>query len=195
MGTSLVKLVLSQRKSASSSVRGPDVCPFQLYISIFEHATTRTSPEQEIERVIKLYTIGGFHVKFILVDIQFKAIKDRGIIPTIVNVVGKGEHVPVVERFIRVVKGRSRCNYAMLPFDVLPKIMVMHLLTTVMFYNNSFVWRKGVSQYLTGFCFFWGYIFFGAYFPQKLTPKTSTEPQYKLFQRHVPFYILKRSPV
>jgi hypothetical protein len=40
-----------------------------------------------------------------------------------------------------------------------------------------------------------GIFFGGAYFPQKLTPKTSTEPRYKLFQRHVSFYILKRSPV
>jgi hypothetical protein len=40
---------------------------------------------------------------------------------------------------------------------------------------------------------FWGYIFFGVIFPQKLTPKTSTEPRYKLFQRHVSSYILKRS--
>jgi hypothetical protein len=40
-----------------------------------------------------------------------------------------------------------------------------------------------------------GVHFFGGHFPQKLTPKTSTEPQYKLFQRHVSFYILKGSPV
>jgi len=37
----------------------------------------------------------------------------------------------------------------MLPFDVLPRIMVIHLLTTVIFYINAFVWRKGVSQYLS----------------------------------------------
>jgi hypothetical protein len=105
--------------------------------------------EQEIERIIKLYAVRGFHVKFIMVDIQFKAIKDRGIVSAIVNVVGKGEHVPAVERFIRVVKERSRCYYAMLPFNVLPKIVVIHLLITVMFYINAFVWRKGVSQYLS----------------------------------------------
>jgi hypothetical protein len=28
----------------------------------------------------------------------------------------------------------------------------------------------------------------GAYFPQKLTPKSSTETEYKLFQKHVPSY-------
>jgi hypothetical protein len=33
----------------------------------------------------------------------------------------------------------------------------------------------------------------GAYFPQKLTPKTSNEPRYKLFPKHVLSCILKRS--
>jgi hypothetical protein len=105
--------------------------------------------EQEIERIIKLYAVRGFHVKFILVDIQFKSIKDRGNITAIVNVVGKGEHVPAIERFIRVIKERCRCYYAMLPFDTLPRMVVIHLLITVMFYINAFVWRKGVSQYLS----------------------------------------------
>jgi hypothetical protein len=107
--------------------------------------------EQEIiGRVIKLYAVRGFHVKFILVDIQFKPIKDRAILPVHVNVVGKGEHVPpAIERFIQVIKERCRCYYAMLPFDVLPRIMVVDLLTTVMFYINVFVWKQGVSQYLS----------------------------------------------
>ncbi|OEU10337.1 hypothetical protein FRACYDRAFT_247347 [Fragilariopsis cylindrus CCMP1102] len=105
--------------------------------------------ELEIERIIKLYAVRGFHVKFILVDIQFKAIKDRGKLTATVNVVGKGEHVPAIERFIRVIKERCRCYYAMLPFKTLPRIMVIHLLVTVMFYINAFVWRKGVSQYLS----------------------------------------------
>ncbi|OEU11892.1 hypothetical protein FRACYDRAFT_245012 [Fragilariopsis cylindrus CCMP1102] len=105
--------------------------------------------ELEIQRIIKLYAVRGFHVKFILVDIQFKAIKDRGQLTATVNVVGKGEHVPAIERFIRVIKERCRCYYAMLPFKSLPRIMVIHLLITVMFYINAFVWRKGVSQYLS----------------------------------------------
>jgi hypothetical protein len=38
-----------------------------------------------------------------------------------------------------------------------------------------------------------GSFFKGAYFPQKLAQKTSIGTQYKLFQRHVSFYILKIS--
>ena len=105
--------------------------------------------EDEIKRIIRLYSVRGFNVKHILVDIQFKAIKDRGLIDAIVNVVAKGEHAPAIERFIRVIKERCRCYHAMLPFDNLPRIMVIHLLVTVMFYINAFVWKRGVSPFLS----------------------------------------------
>jgi hypothetical protein len=105
--------------------------------------------ESEISKIIRMYSVRGFHVKYILVGIQFKAIKDRGVINAIVNVVAKGEHAPVIERYIRVVKERCRCYHAMLPFDDIPRIVVIHLLKTVMFYINAFVWKKGVSPFLS----------------------------------------------
>ena len=37
----------------------------------------------------------------------------------------------------------------MLPFRKLPRIMIIHLLVTVMLYTNAFVWRKCVSQFLS----------------------------------------------
>lgn len=151
--------ILDYYTSVTLSIDVMHVNKVPLLVSISEHIHYGTVKaldsmkipvlELEIERIIKLYAVRGFHVKFILVDIQFKSIKDRGKLTAIVNVVGKGEHVPAVERFIRVIKERCRCYYAMLPFNVLPRIMVIHLLTTVMFYINAFVWRKGVSQYLS----------------------------------------------
>jgi hypothetical protein len=105
--------------------------------------------EEEIKRIIQLYAVRGFNIKYIMVDIQFKAIKDRGLLDAIVNVVGKGEHAPAIERFIRVIKERCRCYFAMIPFDNLPRIMVIHLLMTVIFYINSFIWKKGVSPFLS----------------------------------------------
>jgi hypothetical protein len=38
-----------------------------------------------------------------------------------------------------------------------------------------------------------GVVFFGAYFPQKLTPKSSIETEYKLFPKHVLSYSVKIS--
>jgi hypothetical protein len=105
--------------------------------------------EEEINRIIRAYSVRGFNVKYVLVDIQFKAIKDRALLDAIVNIVAKGEHAPVIERFIRVIKERCRCYHAMIPFDDMPRIMVIHLLITVMFYINAFIWKKGVSPFLS----------------------------------------------
>ncbi|OEU17119.1 hypothetical protein FRACYDRAFT_237529 [Fragilariopsis cylindrus CCMP1102] len=131
--------------------------PFLVSISEHIHYGTVTALESmkipilehEINKIIRLYSVRGFHVKYILVDIQFKPIKDRGLLDAIVNVVGKGEHAPMIERFIRVIKERCRCYYAMLPFEDLPRIVVIHLLKTTMFYINAFVWKKGVSPFLS----------------------------------------------
>ena len=39
-----------------------------------------------------------------------------------------------------------RCYYTMLPFaPYLPRMMVIHMLTTVVFYINAFMWDKGVG--------------------------------------------------
>ena len=98
--------------------------------------------EDEIKHVIHMYAVRGFHVEYILVDIKFKVIKDRGHLSATVNVVAKGEHVTEIERFNRVIKERTRCYYAMLPFRKLPRIIIINLLVTVMFYINAFVWKK-----------------------------------------------------
>ena len=37
----------------------------------------------------------------------------------------------------------------MLPFDSLPRVMVVELMTTVTFYINAFVWQAGASKVLS----------------------------------------------
>ena len=105
--------------------------------------------EKTISTVFKIYAIRGFNVTTIHVDIQFKAMKDRKRISPAVNVVSKDEHVPEIERMIRVIKERARCYYAMLPYKRIPRMMIIQLMTTVIFYVNAFVWRQGVSQFLS----------------------------------------------
>ena len=59
--------------------------------------------EAAIQGVVKSYAVRGFLVKFIFVDLQFKAIKDRNDIKgPILNIVSWDEHVKDIERFIRV---------------------------------------------------------------------------------------------
>lgn len=63
--------------------------------------------EHVIDTVLRAYAVRGFHVRAIHVDIQFKAILDRENLPVLTNVVSRGEHVPEIERYIRVVKERA----------------------------------------------------------------------------------------
>jgi len=104
--------------------------------------------ENQIINVIKCYAIRGFSVVLIHVDIQFKCLKDRKNITAMMNDVSKEEHVVDIERYHRIMKEQARCYYAMLPFDTLPRMMVVQLMNTVVFYLNAFVWRKGVSNVL-----------------------------------------------
>ena len=104
-----------------------------------------------IDKIIRSYSIRGFHVAVIHVDIQFKAMKDRKKMNPLINVVSRGEHVPDIERFHRVLKERARCYHAMVrEIDIasLPKTAIIHLIITVNFYVNAFVWQEGVSPVL-----------------------------------------------
>lgn len=103
--------------------------------------------EEALIGVMKAYALRGFIVKFIMVDIQFKGLKDRfKKFQANMNVVSKKEHVPEIKRFIRVIKERARAYFAMIPFIKVPKKMVLELIHTVVFYLNAFPWIDGVSQ-------------------------------------------------
>ena len=94
--------------------------------------------ESELSNVVRCYRVREFNVVLITVDIQFKSLKDRNKIGVKFNVVSKGEHAPIIERFHRLIEEQCRCYYAMLLFEYLPRQMVVGLMTTVMFYVNAF---------------------------------------------------------
>ena len=80
---------------------------------------------------------------------QFKRLKDRNKLGVPVNVVSRGENSKQIERCHRLVEERGKFYCAMTPFDTLPRMMVVHLMITVMFYVNAFVWMNGVSNFLS----------------------------------------------
>ena len=110
---------------------------------------TAPTLEAGVKNIIRSYAVRGFGVGVIFLDIQFKCVKDRNMLEIPVVIVSRREHVKMIERFHRVIEERCRCYYAMLPFDSLPRMMVVHLLITVVFYINAFVWKKGVSKFLS----------------------------------------------
>jgi len=75
-------------------------------------------------------------------------LKDRNLIGVPFNVASKEEHVHSIERWHRTIKERYQCYYAMIRFKYLLRMMVDHLMITVVFYVNAFIWKYGVSQVL-----------------------------------------------
>ena len=99
-----------------------------------------------IEKIIQAYSIQctrlPCHSDTLHTDIQFKAIKDRKILKPLINVVSRGEHVPDIKQFHRVLKERAQCYFAMvrkIGITSLPKMSVIHLMITMTFYVNAFV--------------------------------------------------------
>ena len=92
-----------------------------------------------LKAIMHSYAVRGFSVGVIFLDIQFKCVKDRNQLGVLVNVVSKGEHVKLIERYHRLIEKRCRCDYAILPYDSSPRMMLIHFMIAVIFYANAFV--------------------------------------------------------
>ena len=55
-----------------------------------------------------------------------------------VKMMSRGEHFKYIESFHRLIEERSRFYYAILPLFFLTRIIVMHLMITVVFYVKDF---------------------------------------------------------
>ena len=105
--------------------------------------------ERALLGVIHSYSLCGFIVKYVLVDIQFECLKSRmSQHNVLVNVVSCDEHVPKIERCIWGIKERYPASIAMLFFNQFPRCLIVDLLKTVVFHINVFPWPSGASQVL-----------------------------------------------
>jgi hypothetical protein len=95
-----------------------------------------------------LYLLGGFQVGTMLMDNEFE--KLRVLIPIlIVNTTAAKEHVPEVDRRIRLIKERRRGILNTLPLKKMPKIMLIELIYHVVLWLNAFPTKSGVSTMLS----------------------------------------------
>jgi hypothetical protein len=96
--------------------------------------SSRSSSEytKVIKQVIAMYRKAGFQVIHIYCDNEFKPLMTQMADqePSIqLNYSNPNEHVPDIERSIRVIKERIRSTYHRLLYDRLPKIMVKILVS------------------------------------------------------------------
>ncbi len=81
----------------------------------------------------------------VFMDMVLEKLKDK--LPNVIlNTTAAREHVGEIERKIRVVKERVRCMTSILPYNILPKIMVIELMHFCIMWMNSFLIKSGISE-------------------------------------------------
>jgi hypothetical protein len=114
------------------------------FVSSLEHSSLIAS----VRRLIDLYSSRGFTVEWILTDRAFEHL--RPVLTALnvhLNVTAAAEHVPEVERLIRVIKERVRGFLTTYPAPHLPNLMKIHLIQHIVQMLNLTIQPNGVSDF------------------------------------------------
>jgi len=83
-------------------------------------------------------------VNFLLGDRQFEHIKKYFADTNMtINITGRNEHVPAIERTIRTIKERVRAIANQLPFKAYPHRLIVEMVYNVVFWLNVFPHKDG----------------------------------------------------
>ena len=102
-----------------------------------------------LRNTLSIYRRGGLRPRVILADGAFTSeyLKTQlQLMGVNLNPTARDEHVGDIERYIRTVKERMRCVYNTLPFDQIPKAMLIEMAKFSVFWLNSFPHSSGISQ-------------------------------------------------
>ena len=92
--------------------------------------------------MIKLYARGGYTIDLIMMDQEFEKLEGKlGLIE--INTTTACKHVGETERSNRTVQERSRAIGSTLPFSILPKQVVIHMVYYVVMFLNCHVTKLG----------------------------------------------------
>jgi hypothetical protein len=112
-----------------------------------EYLLGRKQPQlvSSIKKNINLYRTRGFAIDTALMDREFECL--RSDLPELnLNTTADSEHVPDVERQIRVLEERSRAIRSTLPFQAIPGRIIIELVYYAAFWINAFPSSSGVSS-------------------------------------------------
>ena len=97
--------------------------------------------------VRNIYKKRGFLLEVIEADGQFGPLEtDLASMGITLNKCSREEHVPVAERRIRTLKERCRCIFNTMPFNKLPGMLIVQMVSTCNFWLNIFPPTDGVSR-------------------------------------------------
>ena len=104
---------------------------------------------QALKNTIAIYRRGGLRPRLVLADGAFTSDHMKAslqMLGVLLNPTARDEHVGDIERYIRTIKERMRCVYNTLPFDQIPKAMLIEMAKFAVFWLNSFPHPLGISQ-------------------------------------------------
>jgi hypothetical protein len=115
------------------------------------HLVDRTVPQifKAFKEMYKYYLQRGFHIKTVQPDGEFAHLKPLIESMTggpMVNLASANEHVPEIERRIRVAKEQCRATRHSLPYERIPKLMTIHIVVKLL---NFFPTKGDVSDTLS----------------------------------------------
>ena len=120
-------------------------------ISQFVKRRTGGNLLKSIKKVVNLYRARGFNIKSLCMDREFECLSDllnddSEIKAALLNTTSIDEHVPEIERRIRVIKKRIRAEKSDLPYTYLPIIMIAELVNYVVTWLNVFATAVSVGD-------------------------------------------------
>ena len=112
-----------------------------IILNTVQHLTDRTKNSllAAITLICNLYYRRGFLVKYINADNEFTHLKPEILtIGIYMNICAANEHIPAIERRIRVFKERHRAIRHGLPYACIPRLMVIELNNYIAHFLNAF---------------------------------------------------------
>jgi len=98
-----------------------------------------------LERAIHIYSKAGFIVQTALMDMEFEKLRDM--LPNVtLKTTAAWEHMGEIERKIQVVKERARSTMSVIPYKLLPKLVIIVLMHFCVMWMNSFPVKSGISE-------------------------------------------------
>jgi hypothetical protein len=118
------------------------------------HLANQTVPTlfAAFKEIHQYYLQRGFRITILHVDGEFAPLKtliDAMPSGPVVNLASANEHVPEIERRIRVVKERCRASRHDLPFQRIPKLLTIHIVLNSVRMLNFFPTRGGISDHIS----------------------------------------------
>ena len=112
-----------------------------------EHVPVRTAKclSKHIDQVVHVYAQAGFTVRTILMDGEFKKMKD--LVPRLeCNTTAAKEHISEAEGGIHLINERARGLITTLPFEHIPRQMKIKFIYFCILWLNAFPVKSGISS-------------------------------------------------